>query len=39
MFGRILDRHRKPVGYIDANALKNAWEAGDIDAVCLSTFI
>ncbi|KAG8766972.1 hypothetical protein FRC20_006029 [Serendipita sp. 405] len=28
----ILDKNRRPLGYIDVTALKQAWEAGEIDA-------
>lgn len=31
---RVLDRHRKPLGYLDVPALKKKWEAGEADPVC-----
>lgn len=31
--GRILNRHRRPLGYIDVSALKTRWEKGEINPV------
>lgn len=30
---RILNRHRRPLGYIDVSALKKRWEKGEINPV------
>lgn len=30
---RVLDRHRKPLGYLDVPALKAKWEAGEAKPV------
>ena len=30
---RVLDKHRKPLGYIDVAALKTKWEAGEASPV------
>lgn len=30
---RVLDRHRKPLGYLDVAALKGKWEAGQASPV------
>jgi hypothetical protein len=31
---RILNRHRRPLGYIDVSALKRRWEKGETNPVC-----
>ena len=30
---RVLDRNRKPLGYLDVAALKQKWEAGEANPV------
>lgn len=36
-FNSVLDRHRRPLGYVDVSTLKEHWERGNADPVRTSS--